>query len=319
MDLAFADFEGVGGEGVGFEGEAFVVFAVEGAGDGGAVFLGDGEEAEFFVDDFGGVEDVVEEVAAAEAGGDLGEVGAEEAGGEVVGGGDSVAEDALGADEGGFGAFVGAAGGGFFQEGIEVGEGPGFEGVAGQGVGCEGGGLGRGDDAGEAGGDGWWDGGGELGAGVGDGFEVGAGAVEFFGFREGFEDGAVMAFGPAGGVFEVAEDEGVVEEVLGGGGLFEEGNGFGEDGFGAEVDEVFGELVVEGLGGGRVEGIKEGAEAGLGFGGGWGGGAGDGDFEDAEGGEGIGEWGVEDMVDDAGAVGVGADAGEGEEGVSREG
>ena len=120
-----------------------------------------------------------------------------------------------------------------------------------------------------------------------------------------------MAFGPAGGVFEVAEDEGVVEEVFGGGGLFEEGDGFGEDGGGAEVDEVLGELVVEGLGGGGVEGIEEGAEAGLGFGGGWGGGAGDGDFEDAEGGEGIGEGGGEEVVDDAGAVGVGADAGEG--------
>lgn len=93
--------------------------------------------------------------------------------------------------------------------------------------------------------------------------------------------------------------------------MFEEGDGFGEDGFGAKVDKVFGELVVEGLGGGGVKGIEEGAEAGLGFGGGWGGGAGDGDFEDTEGGEGIGQWCGEEVGDDTGAVGVGADAGEG--------
>lgn len=103
--------------------------------------------------------------------------------------------------------------------------------------------------------DGFAVGGGEGGevffAGVGEGFEILARAGKFFGAVERGEDGAAGVEGPA--VLNVAEEEWVVEQVLAGGGVAEEGEGFGDDLGRAEIDEELDEHLVHARIGGGVK------------------------------------------------------------------
>ena len=285
--MVAGQFDDLGGVfGVGEEDECVGGFADDAAGEDLSVAGGDGGGAILVGDDAVGVEDGLGQILGGEAAGGLGEVGA---GGPPFPG-EAVADDAAGGGEGELTALeVSAAGELGFSAGEDLVEGPGVAGAFGGGE--FGGAVG---DAGAGGLDGE-----ALGLGgvfegflvdVGDeAFEAGA-AAPGAGFLEEVEVGATLVEGPAFG--EVAEDQGVVEllgvgtvgEHLGdgaavagvageeilervvslGAGLIQEGERFGDDGGGFQVDEQGGQLAVEAVVGGGVERVEPGGDGGGG-------------------------------------------------------
>lgn len=77
-----ADLCCVSSEGIDAESDSLVVLTIEAASHGGAVFFRHVYELELLVDEFGRFEDVHEEIVSIESGGNLSEIGTEDASGK---------------------------------------------------------------------------------------------------------------------------------------------------------------------------------------------------------------------------------------------